>query len=294
MPGDKRYDPLAKRLADRDRDLAGEALREIEEEIAEQQSELSMASALQRLIERRGVETGNPDAVTAAAEYLRPYIERLQIAERGLPPFPENSNINWSLVEFEVLDVEANQSMASIAKRFGITTDQIYGMSRKRRWKARRSILEELQARFSAARILAKQSAVIQGEARPQPSEEDIQEVFYEILRTNVQVYREMLNEGKIKISGPKDLDTLARLAAFLEGRAERITEERHRISPDILEAMLLRVGEKLNLSAEDIGLVSAEYEVVEFDPGRDQPEADVPLLESLPDDGGESPSGEA
>ncbi len=254
-----RYDPREKREA-----------KDQKAEIMAMEGSTSLGAALQRFVNKHELTTGEPASIAATAEYLRPFLQRLDKVERGLPEFPPNSSLPWSEMESIVLDVEDNRSMRQIAQAYGLDPTHVYEMSRERKWKARRAILRELHARASTVRALAGHTALLAGHGGdPKLTELQQEEQLCGLVESCIVVFREALKDGQVQFRSARDLDVLARLMAFLKGRADHITETRNRISPEELEAIAAKVAKRTKFSAADVGIVTdAQFTVL----GDDEP----------------------
>lgn len=225
--------------------------------------------------EEPGVE---PDA-SAAASYLREYVETLHNLERGLPPLPSAPDAGpWSLVERDALDVSTNEPFSHIAERYGVNVKSLYTWSKKRRWKQRRALLLELQARQSTAAALVKHAQAVP--AKPsetdQKSDEDEARELQDLVRRCIRVFEAALENGQVQFKSARDMETLIKLLGWLQGRADKIIEHNHNITVKDLEVVVTRIVKRMNFTPEMAGVVTdADYTLV------GQPEPEPAVLES-------------
>lgn len=278
----KRYPPLAIRLKKEQEAKDAKAMREsISEGYAERKAAHatkvakkadkksgSLASALDDFITKHGADAdsvGDGEA-QIVAEFLRPYVERLKKLERNLPPFPDQSDFPWWDVESAVLDVSDPRTINKVGLSFGIDRHRIYSMSKHRRWKERRAVLQELRARKSTMAALAEPVQIISGNGQSLAATgEDVEEKeFVGLVESCIKVFTAGLKNGMVRFTSARDLDTLMRLMHFLKGKAEKIEEQRHRISPAQFREIVAEVAAATRFSPRMAGVVlDASYEII-------------------------------
>lgn len=282
-PKKKRYEPLAVRLKKAQQAEDAKKVREAEKQAkAEKKAERetvkaakadaesgSLGAALSRFIEHHGPDAdkiGDGEAAVVA-DFLRPYVDRLKKLERNLPEFPAQSDLPWWDVESAVLDVNEPRTINKIGESFGLDRHRIYEMSKKRKWKERRAVLQELQARKSTMAALAQPTQIITGNGKSlsKDSKEDAEEKkFVSLVEDCISVFNEALKNGMIRMTSTRDLDTLMRLLHFLKGKAEKIEERRHRVTPDQFKEIVAEVAKQVRWSPAAAGVVlDADYEIV-------------------------------
>lgn len=226
---------------------------------------ISLGAALERFIKKHEDTEGEPGSIAAAAEYLMPYIQQLRKIERDLPAFPPNTTLPWAEIENMVLDVHENRNIKDIAAQFGIEPTHVYEMSRRRKWKARRATLRELQSRESAARALSRHAAILAGDDRvpAKITDKEQNDQLFGLVQDCVEVFKEALADGQVQLRSARDLDTLVRLMSHLKGIAERKTEVEHRISAEQLDEVVARTMKRMKFSKEDAGIVDVNYQII-------------------------------
>ena len=228
----------------------------------------SLASALDDFITKHGADAddvGDGEA-QIVAEFLRPYVERLKKLERNLPPFPDQSDFPWWDVESAVLDVSDPRTINKVGVSFGIDRHRIYSMSKHRRWKQRREVLQELRARKSTMAALAEPVQIISGNGQSLAATgQDAEEAeFVGLVESCIKVFTAGLKNGMVRFTSARDLDTLMRLMHFLKGKAEKIEEQRHRISPSQFRQIVAEVAAATRFSPRMAGVVvDASYEII-------------------------------
>ncbi|HET6494971.1 MAG TPA: hypothetical protein VFH61_06365 [Thermoleophilia bacterium] len=263
--GKKKYDSLAKRVA---KAAGREELKAMKHAKIDAESG-SLGAALASFIKKLGDERGDvaPDHSVAVAEYLSPYLDRLAKTERGLIPFGPQSTLPWHDIEATVLDVNDNRSLKSIAGAEGVSTELMYEMSKKRKWKPRRAILQELHARRTTVMALSDTTQILAG--KKPGSELSIKDLkdetqFKEIVGECISVFRECMKAGIVEFKSAKDIDVLIRLMHFVEGKADKIEERRHRITVEDLQKIAAVSAKRHNWSPEMAGVVSdADFTVI-------------------------------
>lgn len=229
----------------------------------------SFAATLAGLVKSVGVEDGDGETdadtdITAAATFLKPYIDRLVELETGLPPFPDSPAATpWHKIENEVLDPNACETVIDIARRHGGTRNHTYGWSKKRRWKERRSLLLEIQARMTASATMLALGAKL-SPARKALGEEEETSRTLALLDRTLAIYETQLESGQVPVR-PGDVDKIVRLAKFLRGHADHITERRLAITPATVLAAAKAAAKSVSggMDPELAGVVQdAEFEI--------------------------------
>ncbi len=191
-------------------------------------------------------------ALAASAQYLAPFVERLQALERDLPPFPSNhGGAPWAEAEAAALDISRRESLASLRQRFGLQTNALYAWAAKRRWKERRAVLSELLARRTSAAVLVDSGKALGVEPPENPirpeSLDERETRLIDLCELALKQFATRLGKEEIDFkNGVRDLDVLARLIAFLRGQAERIVERRNTVSVIDLERAAAQVARRM------------------------------------------------
>lgn len=205
--------------------------------------------------------------VSAAATYLRPQIERLLKLEADLPDFPSNPAATpWHKIENDYLDPNCTEALADIVHRYGGTRSHAYGWSKKRRWKDRRAVILEIQARMSSSATMLALGARVSGTRKALGEQEETAKTLALLDRT-LAIYEAQLESGQVQVK-PADVDKIVRLAKFLRGHADKITEHRLAVTPDTVRAAAREAAKGLgDLDLELAGVVTdAEYNVRDTD----------------------------
>lgn len=293
-PKRKSYPPLAVRLKKAQAAKDAKAMREsapqrrVEKAAAKVEREGqkadktsgSFGAALDKFIGEHGADKdaiGDGEA-QVVANFLRPYVENLKKLERHLPEFPDASDIPWCDVESAVLDPSDPRTVAKIATQFNIDRHRAYEMSKKRKWKERRAVLRQLRARKTTMKALAEPVQIISGNGKSiAATGQDAEEKqFVTLVENCISVFTEALNDGLVRFTSARDLDTLMRLMHFLKGKADKIAEQRHRVTPAQFREIVAEVVAQTRFSPRMAGVVlDADYEVI-----GDEDEAE---LEALP-----------
>ena len=228
-----------------------------------------------------GVEEGQEPDASAAALYLKEYIETLHNLERGLPPLPSNPDSGpWSLIERDALDVVANEPFNRIAARYGVNENSMYTWSKRRRWKQRRALLLELQARQSTAEALVKHAhAVPSKPAKNRKSDRDEADELQDLVRRCITVFETAMQNGQVQFKTARDMETLIKLLGWLQGRADKIVEHQHHITIQDMEITLTKIVKRMRFTPEMAGVVqTADYTVI----GQEEPvPMPSPMVES-------------
>jgi hypothetical protein len=75
------------------------------------------------------------------------------------------------------------------------------------------------------------------------------------------------MHAGIVEFKNARDIDILVRLMHFVEGKADKIEEKRHRITVEDLQKVAAVSAKRHNWSPEMAGVVSdAEFTVVDGD----------------------------
>jgi hypothetical protein len=226
-----------------------------------------------------GVNEDEPVDASAAALYLKEYIETLHNLERGLPPLPSNPDSGpWSLVERDALDVVANEPFKRIGERYGVNEASMYTWSRKRRWKQRRALLLELQARQSTAEALIKHAHAVPAKAnKKKKSDREEADELQDLVRRCITVFEKAMENGQVQFKSARDMETLIKLLGWLQGRADKIVEHQHHITVGDLEKVLTQVVKRMKFTPEMAGVSDpkdAQYTII----GEEEP---AELIES-------------
>lgn len=174
--------------------------------------------------------------VSAAATYLAPQIARLAELEKDLPDFPVSPTATpWFKIENEYLDPACAEALSDIVHRHGGTKAHAYGWSKKRRWKERRAVILEIQARMTSSATMLALGARVSGTRKKIGEEEETSKTLALLDRT-LAVYEAQLESGQVQVK-PADVDKIVRLAKFLRGHAESIKEHRLAVTPETVRA---------------------------------------------------------
>jgi len=247
----------------------------------------SFAAVLSDFARRNGVTEEEMDEEatdsSAAAVLLKPYLDKLAEIDKDVKPFPPGSHSGpWAEIEAEVLDPRATESILQIGKRWGMTKRHIYRWSVRRRWGERRQVLLEIQARRTAAASVVESSHPATRARRRARAKWDEKRVL-NIIDRALAVFEEGLENGMVQLRNAKDLDTLVRLAKFVQGEAERIVEQRSTMTARDLAKRVRAVAKSMNVDAALAGVVTdAEFRVVEDED--DAVESVPPTAPNTPD----------
>ena len=297
QPKKKAYPPLAVRLKKKQQAEDAKAMREAEEAIAKakgldkpvkapprarpptradeakaDRQSGSLGAAIDQFISAHGPgkdDIGDGEAAVVA-DFLQPYVERLKKLERRLPDFPETSDLPWWEVESAVLDISDPRTINKVGVAFGIDRHRMYEMSKKRKWKDRRKVLQELRSRKSTMKALAEPVQIISGNGTSLqakgPDAEDRK--FVKLVEDCITVFTEGMKQGMVEFKTARDLDTLMRLMHFLEGKADKIEEQRTRVSPAQFKEIVAEVVKQTRFSPAAAGVVvDADYEIIGDEP---------------------------
>ena len=212
----------------------------------------------------------------------------------GLPPLPSGPRSpKWDQIENALLDPRCNDSIGEIARENGIQENTAYRVSTFRKWMERRRLIQEIARKTNALAVGqgALGSALV---PLTMQSEADQELRMLDMVDRAMRVWDKCLEQGKVQFKSAKDLDTLVRLVAFIQGRAERIIEQRHRLSPKEFEKIVSRVQKRHRWSPEQAGLVrDAEFEVQDAtaaSPDPTPPSVDPSVAPATPPDSSDVP----
>lgn len=268
MPEGKRGRPTNEEVAERER-VEAEGQRRVAARAG------SFSASLYEFLKQHGSdfteEPDQPKDATPAVLYLREYLETLANLERGLPPLPSMPDSGpWSLIESAALDVVANEPFKQIAARFGVNEKSMYQWSGKRRWKQRRALLLELQARQTSAAALVEYGNLAgtptKGELTGSgQSEVDEAKELQNLVRRSIAVFEKALENGQVQFKSARDMETLIKLLGWLQGRADKIIEHQHVVTIEDLETTIARVTKRMRFTPEMAGVVrEGEFTVLE------------------------------
>lgn len=216
----------------------------------------------------------------AVAEYLKPYLDQLARVEKDITPFPPNAVLPWPEIESAVMEPGSAESFREVAERYGIKYQYLMALAKGRRWRARRAILQELAARRSTALALADHTALMTGTSATAVSDPLAreEEVLVKMVEDCIRVFDASLKAGHVRFKSARDIDTLMRLLQFLKGKAERIEERRHALSPEMLEGVAAKVMKRLRWSPELAGVVTdVDFTEVKTEAAQPETPADEP-----------------
>lgn len=196
---------------------------------------------------------------------LQELVEEYKALNEGLGALPSGPRSpDWQRMEAEVLDPQSSASITEIATKYGVQENSAYRVSKMRKWMPRKRLVYRIAQKTSALSIGEAASLSAQVPLGMQ-SQEDQELRMLAMVDRAMQVWDKCLDEGKIQFKTAKDLDTLVRLVAFIQGRAERIIEQRHRLSPKDFEKIVARVQKRHRWSPKLAGVVQdAEFTVVQ------------------------------
>jgi hypothetical protein len=229
-----------------------------------QKDDESFAAILADFADQHGVPVDDEPDASAAAIYLKPHLDQLARIEKAIKPFPEKATTPWAEIEAEVLDPRTGESVNAIGKRFGVKPQHLYNMSRARAWKARRAVLQEIQARMTTAAALMGPASVV-NPAKRKLRKEDNEQRFLGLVDRALSVFEVGMEKGTVRINSAKDLDILVRLGKMLHGDADKIIEHRNQITPADLERKMAALAKRMKMGDDRLGGVvvrDAEYEV--------------------------------
>jgi hypothetical protein len=228
---------------------------------------------LQRFEDKENaIAAARAEHAAVVQEYLLPYVRKLSDIEASLPGFRFNTSIPWPDIENDVLDPTNAESMADVARRFGVAVKLVYEMSRRRKWTKRRALLGELHARTSSARAFASAAnAMVGGNGNPQETIADDADELAMVVKEMIAQLRTAVQTGEIPWKSWGDVEKALKVALVVQGRADSIRENRSTVTQKDLEAITRRVVHKLQIDPILAGLQvqEADFEVAD-DPARD------------------------
>jgi hypothetical protein len=205
-----------------------------------------------------------------AMAYLRPFVDELRAVERAIQPFPTRGDASaWHEIEARAIDPQSTESYERLGKRFGVSRSGVDQMGVRRKWRQRRAILTEIQARRTAAVAMLGVHGRAPAVASPRRAggvdqAEQAERRFLNLVDRALVLLEANMADGRLQA---KELDILIRLAKYLQGHAERVVEHRERITPAYVERTAAKIARSLNLDAALAGLVpsvtDAEFRVV-------------------------------
>jgi hypothetical protein len=237
------------------------------------QDGLGLGAALQRVAEKQGeIEVARENHTAAVAEYLKPYLKKLNALERSMRPFPSNVQIPWADVESDVLDPTSPENIREIGDRYGIDRKALYDMSKKRKWTKRRAIVMELHSRTSTVKALANSThAMVGGSGDPGASIVEDEELLVGLVKECLNQINTSLAAGLIPFRSAGDVDKIVRLLLVVQGKADSIREHRDQMTPAQMETLAAKVAKNLKVDAALAGIVvptqDAEFEVLDEEP---------------------------
>ena len=234
---------------------------------------LGLGAALQRISDQHAkIEGAREDHTAAVAEYLKPYLKKLNALERSMMPFPSNVQIPWADVESDVLDPTSPENIREIGDRYGIDRKALYDMSRKRKWTKRRAIVMELHSRTSTVKAIASTShAMVGGNGDPNATILKEEEMLVGLIQECIKQITESLAAKRIPFRSAGDIDKIVRLLLVVQGKADSIRENRNQITPAEMETIAAKVARNLKVDVALAGIVvptqDAEFEVLDDEP---------------------------
>ena len=220
----------------------------------------SLVGVLARFASENGVGAGDVEIeeadASAAAVYLKPYLDNLATLNEKVKPFPTSPRAGpWSAIENEVLDPDCNESVLQVGERHGMSKNHIYRMSGRRLWKERRQVILEIHARQSVAGTLVSTGRVV-APRRKRLSREAYEKRVLGLIDRSLEVFERGLESGQVVFKSAKDLDVLVRLAKYVQGEADKIIERRDRVTPEMLMRRTRAIAKSLNLDEQLAGIV--------------------------------------
>jgi hypothetical protein len=236
-------------------------------------------------------------------------IEQLAIIEREIPALPIAPRAKLLLMEAEFLSAKTTIWYRDLGQKYGYSRTTVEKRAFERKWGVRRRILRDIFFLTRPKGVIPEGAPIValpkppplpprppqptplEGAApaerparaakmrpRDQKQEEADQELrLLQMADNALKVWDEALKSGQIVFRSAKDLDTLVRLVAFIQGRAERIVEQRHRVTPEDYERIVRAVARRHSYTPERIGLVR-DAEFTEVAPSRAPADAPVGL----------------
>jgi len=196
---------------------------------------------------------------------LQALVEEYQALNQGLGVLPSGPRSpDWEAMEGEVLDPLSSASITQIAEKFGVQENSAYRVSKMRKWMQRKQLIHRIAQKTNSLSIGEAASLSAQVPLGMQ-SQEDQELRMLAMVDRAMAVWDKCLDAGKIQFKTAKDLDTMVRLVAFIQGRAERIIEQRHRLSPKDFEKIVAKVQKRHRWSPKLAGVVQeADFTVLE------------------------------
>ena len=305
MPEKKKYPNLAERerLAAEaeeqkiEKAEKAEAAKDRAEERRQEKAKkdgVGLGAALQRVADKHETITAaREDHSGAVAEYLKPYLKKLNALEMSIKEFPMNTSIPWADIESDVLDPTSPENIREVGERYGVERKALYDMSKKRKWTRRRAIVMELHSRSSTVKSMASIShAMVGGNGDPQASVVNEEELLVGLVNECLNQINVALASGLIPFRSAGDVDKIVRLLLHVQGKVDDTQQERETMTPAMMETIAAKVAKNLKVDAAMAGLVvigpvqEAEFEVVEDEPlagdwADDDAEVDATVEES-------------
>jgi hypothetical protein len=205
------------------------------------------------------------DGLDLSDPELQALIEEYQALSEGLAPLPSGARSpKWDKFEAQFLDPSSSASITEIAASFNVAENSAYRISKIRKWMERKRVLFQIAQKTNALSIGEAASVAAQVPLGMQ-SQEDQELRMLAMVDRAMLVWDKCLDAGKIQFKTAKDLDIMVRLVAFIQGRAERIIEQRHRLSPKDFEKIVARVQKRHRWSPKQAGVIQdAEFTMVD------------------------------
>ena len=235
---------------------------------------VGLGAALQRVADKHETITAaREDHSGAVAEYLKPFLKKLNALEMSVREFPFNTSIPWAEIESDVLDPTSPENIREIGDRYGVEKKALYDMSKKRKWTRRRAIIMELHSRSSTVKAMAGIShAMVGGNGDPQATIAKDEEMLVVLVKECLLQINNSLAAGLIPFRSAGDVDKIVRLLLVVQGKADSIKEHRNELTPAAMETIAAKVAKNLKVDAALGGLMVIEPRDAEFEIVKDKP----------------------